>query len=182
MKRLTLILASLAIFGALAIADPPDLSKLPPAAKKSGLTYAKDIRPIFEASCLRCHSGERPKAGLRLDSLESVLQGSRDGKVVMPGNSEKSLLVIAVARLDEEIAMPPKPRQGGFRGGPGGQGRPGASGGAQPGASGGATPGQPPGSDGSQFRGGPEGGRAMPKPLTTDEVSLIRAWVDQGAK
>ena len=164
------------------LADSPDLSKLPPPARKDGLTYAKDIRPLFETSCFRCHTGDRPKAGLRLDSLESVIKGSREGKVIIPGKSEKSLLVIAVARLDEEKAMPPKPRQGGFRGGngaPGGQGRPG---GPPPNAYSGTTPPQQPGAGGPQFRGGPEGGRPMPKPLTTDQVSLIRAWVDQGAK
>ncbi len=71
--------------------------------------------------------------------------------------------------------MPPKPRQGGFRGGngaPGGQGRPG---GPPPNASSGATPPPQPGAGGS-------GGRPMPKSLTADQVSLIRAWVDQGAK
>src|SRR5487761_2367583 len=65
------------IVGGLAAAAWPcvaavDLSKLPPPAQQQGVTYAKDIRPIFEASCFRCHGAERPKAGLRLDSLETV--------------------------------------------------------------------------------------------------------------
>src|SRR6266404_3329833 len=88
----------------------PDLSKLPPAAKQEGVTYSKDIAPLFEASCIRCHGGQKPKAGLRLDSLEGVLKGSKEGKVVIPGKSEKSDLVIAVARLDPETAMPPAQR------------------------------------------------------------------------
>ena len=69
-----------------------DVSKLPPAAKKTGLTYANDVRPLLETSCLRCHGEDRPKADLRLDSLESVLKGGKDGKVVIPGNSKSSLL------------------------------------------------------------------------------------------
>jgi hypothetical protein len=139
----------------------PDLSKLPPPAKQEGVTYTKDIRPIFEASCLRCHGTDRPKAGLRLDTVEGVLKGSKEGKVVVPGQSAKSDLVIAVARLDPETAMPPKPKQGGPHGGN-----------LPPGAnSGGANP--PPGR-------GPMG--PPPKPLTPEQVSLIRAWVDQGAK
>ena len=36
-----------------------DVSKLPPPTDKKGLTYAKDIRPLFEASCFRCHGEER---------------------------------------------------------------------------------------------------------------------------
>ncbi len=158
----------------------PDLTKLPPAVKKDGVTYAKDIRPIFEGSCLRCHGGERPKAGLRLDSLDGVLKGSREGKVIIPGQSEKSQLVIAVARIDDETAMPPKQRPGGRRGGPGGPGGPGdpppgGSRDGQPPAPKDGAPGQPPG--------GPRGGMGPPpKPLTAEQVGLIRAWVDQGAK
>jgi hypothetical protein len=161
-------IALLSLAAPLALAAP-DLSKLPPPAKKDGVTYAKDIRPLFEASCLRCHGNERPKAGLRLDSLEGVLKGSKEGKVIMPGKSQESLLVIAVSRLDEEKAMPPKPK--GPRGGPG---RPGGGGdGQQPPA--GGPPGAGPGGQG--------GGRGpAPKPLTAEQVGLIRAWVDQGAK
>src|SRR2546426_3033515 len=83
-----------------------DVSKLPPAADKKGLTYAKDIRPIFQASCFRCHGQERPKGDLRPDSLEAVLKGGKDGKVVIPGSSKKSPLVFAVAQVNEDLAMP----------------------------------------------------------------------------
>src|ERR1044071_4888071 len=77
-----------------------DTSKLPPAARQKGVTYAKDIKPMLEASCIRCHGEERQKGGLRLDSLEALLKGGEDGKVVTPGKSEKSLLVIAAAQID----------------------------------------------------------------------------------
>src|SRR6059058_1675586 len=100
-----------------------DLSKLPPPVDKKGVTYAKDIRPLFEASCFRCHGEEKQKGELRLDSLEAVLKGGEDGKVIVPGASKKSLLVIAAARIDDETAMPPKPKPGGqFGGAPGGPG------------------------------------------------------------
>jgi hypothetical protein len=189
MKNILTLVIGLTLTGSLANADAPDLSKLPPASKKEGLTYAKDIRPIFEASCFRCHGEERQKASLRLDSLEAVLKGSEDGKVILPGKSQESPLVIAIARLDEKKAMPPKPKQGG----PGGQGnrRPGGPAGTgasqnpQPksagpnGAPAAAAPGAPkPGSSGA-----PRGGMGpMPKALTPEQVGLVRAWVDQGAK
>src|SRR3989442_7218197 len=123
----TLILLGLAIVGSPVMAAEKvdisklDLSKLPPAADKKGVTYAKDIRAIFEESCFRCHGEERQKGDLRLDSLQAVLKGGEDGKVVVPGDSKKSFLVAAVAQINDEIAMPPKRRAGG----PGGQGRPG---------------------------------------------------------
>src|SRR5258708_32460852 len=84
----------------------PDLSKLPPAADKQGLTYAKDIRPLFEASCFRCHGDQRPKAGLKLNSLEAALKGGEDGKVIIAGKATESPLLIAVSQLDDDTAIP----------------------------------------------------------------------------
>jgi hypothetical protein len=111
-------------------AAEPDLSKLPPPSDKKGLTYAKDIHPILEASCFRCHGEERQRGKLRLDSLEAALKGSENGKIITPGKSKESLLVIAVAQLDDDTAMPPKRPPGGPGGGPGG---PGGRGGFGPG-------------------------------------------------
>ena len=113
----------------------PDLSRLPPAAEKKGVLYASDIKPIFDKSCIRCHGPEKPKARLRLDSLAGALKGGEDGKVIHPGESTKSILVINIARIgDEETFMPPP------------------------------------------------NNKAKIPPLTKEEVGLIRAWIDQGAK
>src|SRR5947207_1169550 len=100
-----------------------DLSKLPAPATTKGVTYAKDIRPLFESSCFRCHGQDRQKGGLQLTSLDSVLRGGEDGKVLVAGDSKNSLLVIAASQIDPETAMPPKRGPGGRgRGGPGGPG------------------------------------------------------------
>lgn len=104
---------ALAAAGGAVLGAEPDLSKLPAAADRQGVTYEKDVRPILEASCFRCHGEQRPRGGLRLDSLQAVLEGGDDGKVVVPGDSKKSPLVIAVAQLDPETAMPPKRGRGG---------------------------------------------------------------------
>lgn len=172
MKIKTITAVSLLGIPALVAFAGPDLSKLPAASKQQNITYAKDIKPLFEASCLRCHTGDRAKAGLHLDSLEGILKGSKDGKVIVPGKSEQSDLVIAVARLDEKKAMPPMrgPGRGPGGGGPGG---PGGPGGQTPGAGGPGTPGV----GGPGFQKGPP-----PKPLTPEQVGLVRGWIDQGAK
>ena len=121
--------ASLATVAMALTAAEPDLSKLPPPSEKAGLTYAKDIRPMLEASCFNCHGERRQRAGLRLDSLDAALQGSDEGKVIVPGKSRESLLVHAVAQIDDETAMPPKRQRGGFGGGgPGGPGGRGTNG------------------------------------------------------
>src|SRR5438477_1920579 len=64
-----------------------DVSKIPPAATAKGVTYAKDIKPIFEKSCIKCHGAEKQKGKLRLDSLQAALKGGEDGKVILPGDS-----------------------------------------------------------------------------------------------
>jgi hypothetical protein len=162
-----LTLSGLVIQGT-ALAANVDISKLPPASTRADVTFEKDIAPIFKDSCVRCHGGDRPKAGLRLDKLEAVLKGGKDGKVVVSGDSAKSDLVISVARIDPETAMPPT-KQGR------GPGRPGGPGGNRPPRMQGGT---------NQPAGGPPPGMQVPpaKPLTAEQVGLVRAWIDQGAK
>jgi mono/diheme cytochrome c family protein len=168
MKQTTILI--LTALTAVSASAAPDMSKLPAAAKKDGVTYEKDIKAIFEASCVRCHGDQRPKAGLKLTSLESVLQGSREGKVITPGKGSESKLVLAVARVDEHSAMPPSPR-GGRGGGPGGK-APGSDSNNSVQKDGGKAPSSNP----------PRPMGPPAKPLTTEQVALIRAWVDQGAK
>jgi mono/diheme cytochrome c family protein len=118
-----------------AFAKEVDTSKLPPASNQKDVTYAKDIKPIFDQSCVKCHSDPKPKAKLRLDSLEAMLKGGVDGKVIQPGNSAKSMLVINVAHLGDEDEYMPPPKN-----------------------------------------------KAKIGPLTSEQIGLIRAWIDQGAK
>jgi hypothetical protein len=170
-----------------------DVSKLPPPADKKDVTFDADIAPLLKTSCVRCHGERQPKKNLRLDSLEAVLKGGRDGKMVVPGDSKGSLLLAAAARIDDSIAMPPKRGPRGARGGPGGP-PPGGPGGPPPGgpdAGPGGGPGPGPGGDagGPGGPGGPGGGPGgpgrggpPPPPLTPEQVALLRAWIDQGAK
>jgi mono/diheme cytochrome c family protein len=120
---------------AAALAADVDSSKIPPASTKTGVTYATDIKPIFEATCVKCHGAQKPKAKLRLDSLDGTLKGSENGKVVEPGTSAKSVLVIDASHAgDEDDYMPPPKNKLGL------------------------------------------------KQLSPDQIGLIRAWIDQGAK
>ena len=171
-----LCLAAIAALALAPNATAVDLSKLPPASKQEGVTFDKDIKPLFEASCIKCHGTERPKGGVRLNTLENILKGGKEGKILEIGKSEKSDLVISVAQLDPETAMPPKQRA--RKGGPGGPGGPGGGPGGPENHGG---PGGPP--DG---KGGPGPGQGKqgppPKPLTPEQVGLVRAWIDQGAK
>jgi mono/diheme cytochrome c family protein len=133
-----------------AFAQAPTLADFPPSTK-TGLTFTNDIAPIFTANCMPCHSSKNPRGnpsgGLRLDSLDAVLKGGKDGKVVTVSKSDDSDIVKDVAYIGDS-PMPPKPRAP--RGGAGTN----------------TPPATPPAS----------------KQLTKEQVGLIRAWIDQGAK
>ncbi len=169
-----------------------DVSKLPPDATQTNLTFTNDIAPIFEASCTRCHGEDRSRGGLRLDSLDAVLKGGKAGVVVVAGSSDKSLLILAVSQQDPATSMPPKPRPGG-PGGPPGNGMPPSANNGSPGGPPPGPPGSPNGPGGPSVlpppnvpggAGGPPPGGFGPRPkvLTSDQVALVRAWIDQGAK
>jgi len=122
------LICVLGLFALVTLSNADNTVVLPEPSAEQGLTYEKNIRSIFEQNCFKCHGDKKQKGELRLDSLESALNGSEDGKVIIPGKSDQSPLVLAVARVDKDKAMPPKTS------------------------------------------------------LKTEEVSLIRAWIDQGAK
>jgi hypothetical protein len=139
-KNLTIVCAAMALSlfvlsGVAAEKKGVDLSKIPSASDKAGVTYAVDIKPMLEKSCTKCHDGEKPKAKLRLDSLEGVLKGGEDGKVVLPGDSAGSMLVHNIAHAGDPDGYMPPPRN-----------------------------------------------KAGIGPLTKEQIGLIRAWIDQGAK
>jgi mono/diheme cytochrome c family protein len=117
MKTNQLILLTLATCFAAVAAVRAEDAKLPPASTKADITYATDIKPIFDASCVKCHSGEKAKARLHMDTLEGVLKGTKQGAIVVAGDPEKSLLVKSVAHLtkDPEGWMPPPNNKAGIK-------------------------------------------------------------------
>src|ERR1051326_165623 len=79
-----------------------------PAAAAATIDFDRDVKPIFESTCFRCHGPERPKARFRLDNRESALAGGENNKDdIVPGDSAKSKLIHYVARLVEDMEMPP---------------------------------------------------------------------------
>lgn len=83
-------------------------SELPPAAEGL-IDYHKDIAPIFEAHCVKCHGAEKQKSEYRLDSRNDAITSGSEGAAIVPGNSAESLLVRLIAGIDENFdIMPPK--------------------------------------------------------------------------
>ncbi len=72
-----------------------------------GPTYSQDIQPVFDQYCVSCHGAQKAENGLKLDSYEHTMAGTRYGAVVMPGWPEASTLVYVLRRsTSQEIAMP----------------------------------------------------------------------------
>lgn len=141
MKRHTsfcLAIASLLALGlSTAFADDAmDASKLPPASSQTGVTYEKNIKPLLEKSCFKCHGPDRQRGKLRLDSLAAALKGGKSSKDVVAGKSAESNLIFAVAHIgDDDMKFMPPPQD-----------------------------------------------KSHVAPLTKDQIGLLRAWIDQGAK
>src|SRR5512142_2838611 len=71
---------------------------LPPPATET-VVFARDIKPIFEASCIKCHGRGRDKGGLQLDTRDTLLKGGESGPAVVVGKSDASLLIELVSGL-----------------------------------------------------------------------------------
>src|SRR6185503_16633701 len=83
--------------------------KAGPVFSREGLEFfEKKIRPVLSDRCLKCHSGEKVKAELWLDSRDALLKGGESGPAVVPGDPEKSLLIHAIRHGDDDLDMPPK--------------------------------------------------------------------------
>src|SRR5438093_3107945 len=89
------------------------------------VSFARDIEPILENSCWKCHGEAMQLSKLDLRTLEGALKGGEKGASIVPGKAEDSRLYRRVAGL-ERPAMP------------------------------------------------------MDGKLTGDQISTIRAWIDQG--
>jgi len=126
MRRLFLLpLLSLSAWANL---SPEQIAKLPPPATRP-VDFVKEIQPLLEASCVKCHAKGKTKGDFSLETRAGFLKGGETGPAAVPGKSAESYVVELVAALDPDNAMPIK---------------------------------------GSRW--------------TAEQVGLLRAWIDQGAK
>jgi uncharacterized membrane protein len=74
------------------------------------VSFSEDVKPLIGQKCLSCHApgGEGyEKTGLDMASYEGLMEGTRLGPVIVPGDSLSSTLVILVeGRGDPSIKMP----------------------------------------------------------------------------
>jgi mono/diheme cytochrome c family protein len=113
-----------------ALAEPSAdaIRQLPPAVSRT-VEFRRDVQPILEASCVKCHGRGKTKGGWRLDNRETFLQPGESGPAVIVGDSARSHFIHLVAGTDPDSVMPEKGTK-----------------------------------------------------LTSEQVGVLRAWVDQGLK
>ena len=83
-----------------AATEPPAATEAPatqPAAQGATVSFANDVLPLIESRCIGCHGGDRTEEGLDLKSHASIIAGSTNGPVIVPGDAANSLLVEMVA-------------------------------------------------------------------------------------
>src|SRR5258708_34189220 len=84
----TAIVSALALFAAgPAAADP---APAPPA-------FEKDVLPVFQSKCLRCHGEFKRRGALDLRNKAAIRKGGEGGPALAPGSAEQSPLGIKIA-------------------------------------------------------------------------------------
>ena len=93
--------------GAQAKLTPEQVAQLPSPVKKI-VSFTTDVKPIFDAACVKCHGKGKDKGGLSLETRESFLKGGDSGSPIVVGKSAESLLIELISGLNPDNVMPQK--------------------------------------------------------------------------
>lgn len=85
--------------------SPEQVNALPPPAARQ-VDFAREVKPIFEGSCVKCHARGQSKGGFQMETRAGLLAGGDSGPAVAPGKSQDSFLIELVAGLNPESVMP----------------------------------------------------------------------------
>ncbi|QDT33049.1 Planctomycete cytochrome C [Thalassoglobus polymorphus] len=68
--------------------------------------FERDVAPILENHCLRCHNKRDHRGGLSLQSREAAFQGGESGATIEPGDISSSYLIDLITPYDGVAEMP----------------------------------------------------------------------------
>ncbi|HSQ70449.1 MAG TPA: c-type cytochrome domain-containing protein [Steroidobacteraceae bacterium] len=78
--------------------------------QQATVSYSADVAPLLEKYCQACHMPGQlgyQASGFDLQGYESLMQGTKYGPVVLPGDPLTSALVMLIeGRADPSIKMP----------------------------------------------------------------------------
>ncbi len=74
-------------------------------AAEGKVDFAKDIQPILQQNCVKCHGADKQKGKLRLDSRAAALKGGKDGPALVAGDAAKSDLIrrVSLPKTDDDV-------------------------------------------------------------------------------
>jgi mono/diheme cytochrome c family protein len=78
------------------VANKPMPTKPGAPSAAGGLSFVKDIAPLFVNRCGNCHMNN-PKGGFSVASYDSIMKGSDAGRVVFPGKEGGQLIDLLVS-------------------------------------------------------------------------------------
>lgn len=69
------------------------IAGLAPVFTNAAVDFEKDVQPILEANCIRCHGPGKVKGNLRLHTREDMIKGGDIDAAIEEGNPDHSLMV-----------------------------------------------------------------------------------------
>ena len=79
------------------------------SAVHADVDYLRQVKPILERHCVKCHGAEKQESGLRLDVGGGLLRGGDGGAIVVAEKTEQSRLLMILRGRDDQIEqMPPE--------------------------------------------------------------------------
>ncbi|HWE96145.1 MAG TPA: PSD1 and planctomycete cytochrome C domain-containing protein [Tepidisphaeraceae bacterium] len=99
------ILSLIALFGFLAAFS---LTRGDDAPARPAIDFVRDVQPIFAANCYECHGPQKSKGALRLDARPLAINGGSSKHAIVPGSTDKSVLIHRVLGEGDEERMPLK--------------------------------------------------------------------------
>lgn len=76
------------------------------AAPSAKPTFADDVQPILQRSCLHCHGPKRAAGGFRVDRKPDFFSQAHGGPLIVPGRSSASPLIAIVSGQRKDLPSP----------------------------------------------------------------------------
>lgn len=79
-----------------------------PADKAGKVDFVRQIKPLLEANCVKCHGVRPTKAYSMLTKQKAFTPGESEEPPIEPGKADLSLIVILMKSTDPDFRMPQK--------------------------------------------------------------------------
>ena len=76
------------------------------AAPAKPIDFDRQVKPILQHHCSKCHAGSQSKGKLSINTREALLKGGSTDAAIVPGKAKQSLLIELVTSPDPELRMP----------------------------------------------------------------------------